>query len=385
MNVFVIMPFQDTFNETYQQAIAPVVRANGLEPIILEPVVGDDQVPGPIDAQIIEAIQSSHFCIADLTGNNPNVMYEIAYAHSLNKLVILITRGSTAAIPFDVRHHRIIHYTPTKLGYAALGDQLQKSINSILNAGGSDVKLLRRAVVPSSLDTNGVKFVVAASPLSYRAAYRRSGGWESGPLNTVSDFVGIRGLLQAFGLIYGLHKLPELIDPDDFDDVVIKNERMNLYTIGSPKANRWTGILMRDFFANRAPQWEFKPDPESGSIKNPRVIIRRDGVKYMPSQFKEIGRTRHDFGLVIRGPHPKDAHCMFMVLAGRSALGTEATSLAITNPHCLRVLNQQLIQCGINLSDHRHRHDHKEQNGQFHSHLGGKSESSTARCQLFQH
>lgn len=355
MNVFVIMPFQDTFNETYEQVIAPVVRANNLDPIILEPVVGDDQVPGPIDAQIIEAIQSSHFCIADLTGNNPNVMYEIAYAHSLNKLVIIITRDSTADIPFDVRHHRIIHYTRAEPGYTALRAQLQKSIDSILNAGGSEVKLLRRAVVPSSLDTDGVKFVVAATPLSYRTAYYRSGGRATGPLNTFADYVGIRGLLQAFGQIYGLEKLPELINPDDFDDRVYTQptERINLYTIGSPKANRWTGMLMADFFEDRTPQWEFKPDPESDKINNPRVIIWQDGVKYIPSDFEEIGRTRWDYGLVIRGPHPKDAHCMFMVLAGRSTLGTEAASLAITNPHCLGALNQELNQCGINLNDHR--------------------------------
>ncbi len=339
----------------YKQAIAPTVQAKGMEPVILEPVVGNDQVPGPIDAQIIDAIKISHFCIADLTGNNPNVMYEIAYAHSLGKLVIIITQDSTTDVPFDIRHHRIIHYSSTEAGYESLRDDLQKSIDSILNAGGSEVKLLRRALVPSSIDTDGVKFVVAANPLSYRAAYRRGGGWKGGPLRTLSDYVGIRGLMQSFGLIYGLERLPELVNPDDFDDQVYEepHEQMNLYTIGSPKANRWTGMLMRDFFDNRAPSWEFKPDPESDEIMNPMVIVRHDGAQYTPPDAHDMNRRQWDFGLVIRGPHPKNAGCMFMIMAGRSALGTEATCLAITAPSCLRVLNQRLNHRGINLNNHQ--------------------------------
>lgn len=355
MNVFVIMPFKESFNETYQQVIAPVVKANGMEPVVLEPVVGDDQVPGPIDAQIIESIKSSHFCIADLTGNNPNVMYEVAYAHALGKQVIFITTDSPTEIPFDIRHHRTIQYHKSPQGYDSLGSMLQKSIDSILNAGGSEVKLLRRALAPSSMDTNGARFVVAASPLSYRAAYKREGGWRTGPLTTVSDYVGIRGLMQSFGLIYGLEKLPELINPDNFDDRVYEEQkqRINLYTIGSSKSNRWTGMLMKEFFENHTPQWEFKPDPESREIMNPRVIVRQNKEKYMPTGVNDRNITEWDFGLVIRGPHPGDASCMFMVLAGRSSLGTEAASLAMTAPDCLSPLNEQLNLQGINLNDHR--------------------------------
>jgi hypothetical protein len=128
---------------------------------------------------------------------------------------------------------------------------------------------------------------------------------------------------------------------------------MNLYTIGSPKANRWAGMLMRDFFKNRAPHWEFKPDPESDDITNPRVIIRQDGQKYSPPNAPSVGRTRWDYGLVIRGPHPKDARCMFLIMAGRSALGTAATCLAVTAPECLSLLNQRLNLQGINLNNHK--------------------------------
>jgi hypothetical protein len=51
---------------------------------------------------------------------------------------------------------------------------------------------------------------------------------------------------------------------------------MNLYTIGSTKANRWTGIMFEQFFSNREPVWDLKPDPESKDILNPKVVLRRN-------------------------------------------------------------------------------------------------------------
>jgi hypothetical protein len=227
-------------------------------------------------------------------------------------------------------------------------------MQAILASEESAVQLLRKALVPSTIDAGNAHFAVVANPLSYRAAFRARGGWKN-RVTTFSDHVGIRGLMQAFGLIYGLERLPELLNPDDFDDEVLDmaETRMNLYTIGSPKANRWTGILMKRFFEKRGPTWEFKPDPESSEILNPRVIVRRNNEKYMPSAAGDSDVLKWDFGLVIRGPHPMDASHMFMVLAGRSSLGTEATCLAVTDPGCLGRFDHRLKFDGIDLDDHR--------------------------------
>jgi len=349
MTVFVMMPYTDAFRAIYETAIQPAIRANRLDSVLGE----DESTPGPINEQTIQAIKTSRLCIADLTEANPNVMYEVAIAHESENPVILITQGTTEDIPFDIRHHRVIHYTSTSDGLDPLRKKLRESIKAVLHEEQSDKQLLRRMLTPASLGTNDDHYVVAANPLTYRAAFRSRGGWLERPLVTYSDHVGIRGLMQSFGLIYGLDKYPELLNPDDFDDKVLDNNPMNLYTIGSSKVNRWTKLMMERFFENRNPKWEFKPNPESKNILNPRVIIRRNKVEYEPDVTIDTHILKWDFGMVIRGPHPVDSSFMFMVLAGRGSLGTEAACLAATNPECLRVLNERLLFEKVDLDDHK--------------------------------
>jgi hypothetical protein len=348
MNVFVIMPYRDAFRNTYQNVIKPVIEGNGLTSVLAE----DDTRPGRVDEQIIDSINDSKLCVADLTESNPNVMYEIAYAHSLKKPVVLITKGELKDVPFDIRQYRTIKYEESEEGYRVLKERLNSSIKSIVDSEETSLQILRKILIPSSLGANQKDFVVAANPLSYRAAFRSKGGWKERPLETFSDHVGIRGLVQSFGLIFGFEILPELINPDDFADEVLDIPK-NLYSIGSPKANRWTGLMMERLFSSKDPKWDFKPDPESKDILNPKVIIRRNSTLYTPHVVGDPSRLKWDFGLVVRGPHPVDSSFMFMALAGRGALGTEATCLSVTDPQCSRVLMKRLSFEEIDINDHR--------------------------------
>ncbi len=38
-----------------------------------------------------------------MTGRNPNVFYEVGYAHALGKIVLLLTQNAED-IPFDLKH-----------------------------------------------------------------------------------------------------------------------------------------------------------------------------------------------------------------------------------------------------------------------------------------
>lgn len=70
--------------------------------------------------------------LADLTGKNPNVFYELGLAHAISKPVILVTE-SEEDIPFDLRAIRIIKYDKNIHDWGKkLETAITKSISEIL-------------------------------------------------------------------------------------------------------------------------------------------------------------------------------------------------------------------------------------------------------------
>jgi hypothetical protein len=92
-----------------------------------------DQIsePGQISRQIIERINDAAVVIADLSGHNPNVFYELAIRHAINKPVVqLIAKGET--IPFDISNQRTIEYDFSDFDtFEAAQSEIQKQINAI--------------------------------------------------------------------------------------------------------------------------------------------------------------------------------------------------------------------------------------------------------------
>jgi hypothetical protein len=54
-------------------------------------------------------ITGAKVLVAELTGRNPNVFYELGLAHALNKPVVLISSNQDD-VPFDLQHIRVIYY-----------------------------------------------------------------------------------------------------------------------------------------------------------------------------------------------------------------------------------------------------------------------------------
>ena len=74
-------------------------------------VRADDDIfaTGKIIDQVWEGITKSRVLVAELTGRNPNVFYELGLAHALNKPVVLVSSNQTD-VPFDLKHIRVIYY-----------------------------------------------------------------------------------------------------------------------------------------------------------------------------------------------------------------------------------------------------------------------------------
>lgn len=118
---FVLMPFDQAFDDIYQLGIQATAKAND---VVAERV--DEQIYSEtILERIYRQIDAADFVIADMTGRNPNVFYEVGYAHAKEKHCILITQTSED-IPFDLKHHRHIIYGGS---IQTLNSALQKEID----------------------------------------------------------------------------------------------------------------------------------------------------------------------------------------------------------------------------------------------------------------
>lgn len=102
---FVLMPFAPKFNPIYARIKALLRDACGVECMRADEIFGSH----PITLEIWNSLNEARFLIADLTGRNPNVFYELGLAHALAKNVLLLTQNM-ADVPFDVNHIRTIKY-----------------------------------------------------------------------------------------------------------------------------------------------------------------------------------------------------------------------------------------------------------------------------------
>jgi zinc-ribbon domain len=102
---FVIMPFDQKYYSVFEYVIKPVTEQLGLQA-----KRGDDVFDvRPIMQDVWISINKAKLIIADLSGKNPNVFYEIGLSHALSKKVILIT-NNIEDVPFDLRHLRCVAY-----------------------------------------------------------------------------------------------------------------------------------------------------------------------------------------------------------------------------------------------------------------------------------
>ena len=76
---------------------------------------------------VFSTIVQSRLVISDLTGRNPNVLYETGLAHARNCDVILLAQ-SPQDIPFNLSQIRYIKYLPNEEGMAKLNEELKKSL-----------------------------------------------------------------------------------------------------------------------------------------------------------------------------------------------------------------------------------------------------------------
>lgn len=108
-NVFTLMPLNENFYPIYESSIRPSLEKLGCIVVQADELSTTEKIIDTIFTQIAKA----DFLVADITGKNPNVFYELGYAHALGKKVIIILQDEKD-VPFDIRGLRYIHYHPNQ-------------------------------------------------------------------------------------------------------------------------------------------------------------------------------------------------------------------------------------------------------------------------------
>jgi|GEM_PF-1130337 len=132
---FIITPIGEFNSETY-------VKAMGLISSVINPVLKDFgfkatpaneiNTSGSINKQIIKRILEDKLAIANLTGLNPNVMYELALRHAARLPVITMAEKGTR-LPFDITDQRTIFYIDSLAGSESAKPQLRAMIEEALS------------------------------------------------------------------------------------------------------------------------------------------------------------------------------------------------------------------------------------------------------------
>ena len=102
------MPFDLGFTDIYKFGIKQTAEEYG----VVAERVDEQHFSETILERVYRQIENSDFIIAEMTGKNPNVFYEVGYAHAKGKLCALITQ-SASDIPFDLKHHPHVVYDGT--------------------------------------------------------------------------------------------------------------------------------------------------------------------------------------------------------------------------------------------------------------------------------
>lgn len=143
----VFQPFDNggPYDKRYVDVIEPAVKAASLEAYRVDQ---DPAATVPIDA-LEEEIRRASACIADISGDNPNVWYELGYASASNTPVVMVCSKIRTRLPFDIGHRKIVFYASDSTRDF---EELKKNIGDRLLA-----ELKKRATITE---------IISASPIA---------------------------------------------------------------------------------------------------------------------------------------------------------------------------------------------------------------------------
>lgn len=251
------------------------IKADGLLQAVISPAIENDfevivahkmHKPGSITHQVIELVLEADLVVANLTGLNPNVMYELALRHAKRlPVVILAERGTT--LPFDIITERTIFYTDHLADTITTRRSLKEAVKSAMEDEEVDnpvYRVIKDKIINESL--------VAGDPLREildRIEKIEMNQVQQSRLSSKSKHAYLSGV-EIFGekkdceiLVTNVEDEQEVIDEVSWvlDDYLINY-----------KMNKWDGEVSFDLFDVTEMDWMEIKKQLSATTINPSSI-----------------------------------------------------------------------------------------------------------------
>ena len=110
--------------------------------------------PGSITSQVIERVLEDELVVADLTGSNPNVFYEVALRHAVAKPMVLVAEKDQR-IPFDLTDQRVVFYVMDVDTIEDAKVDLVKKVKAAVAPDAKTATPIGRAVYLRGMDSSG--------------------------------------------------------------------------------------------------------------------------------------------------------------------------------------------------------------------------------------
>jgi hypothetical protein len=250
MKCFVIGPIGETgsairaaADDFMEYIVAPVVSHEDFK---YDPIRADSlNEPGRITSQIIKLLMEADLVIADLTGNNPNVYYELCLRHALGRPVIHMASDGTT-LSFDVRDNRTIFYTMHSRVAEGARAELEKQIRHIRKDGYKAMNPILETVGIVNLERSTVPEQAALGQLMSMVERL------SGDVQDIQQAVRMSSISSSLPLTLGMLNSPgnALLTPDGSLGVLGR-------TLGSNKTQH-------NALAEAAERLRRKPDKKPG-------------------------------------------------------------------------------------------------------------------------
>jgi hypothetical protein len=118
----------------WAKVFSPACEYFGLQVVRADKIAN----PGELPDQIFTYLRDADIVIADVSGGNPNVMYELGLRHSRHAITLQV--GEYGRLPFDIQSIRTIQFVRNEMGLIEARNALTEGLRAALTTGPTQLR-----------------------------------------------------------------------------------------------------------------------------------------------------------------------------------------------------------------------------------------------------